>query len=157
MSERKPERCALLGLGACLAIVALAIPVRAEQFDQLADEKCPNGAIVARLTKQIGVPHGVIRSESLRSLFRRRSAEFRRCAASTAIPFLHDGALVFSLRDASSGLETNGDVLREDPGIIAASKRLAATTRFANIRSVALSDAAQVQADLIRARKAVGK
>jgi hypothetical protein len=142
------------GLLALAGAMLWPVPANAETFADKFASDCPNGNRIVELQQQVSDAQKKA-PDSRFALLGELSQEYFFCSIAVADPYVRDAAKYMTSSDLWLSARTNGDALKNDPGIISAMNELAAVTKFIDIRTVAEKLKSDVIADFAKANAAV--
>lgn len=120
-----------------------------ETFSDKFAKDCPNGNRIVELQRQVDDAQRKF-ADTRFALAGELSQEYYFCSITVADPHVHDAAAYLTSSDLWLSNHTNGDGLKNDPGIISDMNALAAVTKFGDIRAAASKLKTDVTADFAK-------
>jgi len=128
-----------------LGIIALLpLPGLAETYGQVLGRMCPNSAEIKDLTSRISEAEGM--QDSIRyQLHRDKARALFRCSKNSMNPYASDIATLFYASELEDSARTNGEEDERGHAAASAENELAASTRFDDIRKMAITFRDQIR------------
>jgi hypothetical protein len=125
-----------------------------ETFSDKFAKDCPNGNRIVVLQRQVDDAQKKL-ADTRFTLAGELSQEYYFCSIAVADPYVRDATAYLTSSDLWLSNHTNGDALKNDPGIISDMNALVAVTKFSDIRTAASKLKTDVIADFAKVNATV--